>query len=122
MRVPTTAVSPGARLARPIYGVLGQVLLREGMTLTAGFLKRLKELGVTEVYIEGGVTDSEDPLYPLSEETRARAYQILAHFAVDPSQTGPVQEVIEDIVEQVVFHNGILETISNISTWDTSAS
>lgn len=39
------------RVARNIYSAEGHVLLTEGMPLTAGYIERLKELGVASLYI-----------------------------------------------------------------------
>lgn len=115
MRVPVDAVVPGSRLARPVYGVMGQVLLREGVALTPAFIKRLQELGVLEVYIQGGAPDGEDPI---SAETRCRAFQMLAQFAADPGRKVPVREVIGKIMDDILARKGVVESIGSISTYD----
>ena len=45
-------VTPGNRLAKPLLGERGTILLREDYELTESILNKLKELGVSGLYID----------------------------------------------------------------------
>lgn len=46
----------GSRLAKAVTGRNGIVILGEGAELTPFYIKRLKEMGITHVYLDGGET------------------------------------------------------------------
>ncbi|HHY10057.1 MAG TPA: HD domain-containing protein [Firmicutes bacterium] len=71
--VPITELRPGMVLGRTILGGGGQILLRRGVTLTAGYINFLQKYPLSAVYISSG-TDvvAEDVI---SDETRLAAIQ-----------------------------------------------
>lgn len=75
---PISRVTPGDRLARPIYGPGGRLLLSEGHPLTGAEIERLVELGVRAVYIDDGRGEQIRVDELVREETRAEAAQALA--------------------------------------------
>ena len=52
--VPIEIVRPPAYLARSILDREGKIILNKGTPLHGHYLERLKELGITSVYVEGG--------------------------------------------------------------------
>lgn len=71
--VPITMCQPGMKLAKRIYSEDGLILLGERMELTATLIRRLRECGISFVYIQDSKT--EDLVIPdlVSDETRLRA-------------------------------------------------
>ncbi len=53
MNLPVSHLTPGMRLARPVYGYRGQMLLNKGVELTTSYIKGLKEHRVLAVAVEG---------------------------------------------------------------------
>jgi hypothetical protein len=115
MRVPLAAVSPGTTLSRPIYGVMGQILLREGVKLTARSIRRLQELGVSAVHIDLGIPEPEDPI---SEHTRCYAHQMLAQLASNLPNKVQVREVVQSILDEILESEAIIQGMNSISTYD----
>ncbi|MBC7105745.1 MAG: DUF3391 domain-containing protein, partial [Firmicutes bacterium] len=53
-RVPVDLLRPGMKVARPVYGPYGQLLLNAGVVLNAAYIRRLRALGVASLYIDEG--------------------------------------------------------------------
>ena len=75
--VPLDASIAGYYLARPVYNEFGTILVNEGTELTESIIRRLKQLGVTHLYIiDPKLSDIEwAKVMDVSEETRSRAAQ-----------------------------------------------
>jgi HD-GYP domain-containing protein (c-di-GMP phosphodiesterase class II) len=58
------------RLGKKIYNEEGLVLLNERVELTQSILRRLKQYGITRLYIEDSRTEDIVPQDPISDETR----------------------------------------------------
>ena len=66
-------VSSGMKLAKPLYSADGQILLNSGLELTERYVKRLKDVDVTYIYIEDDITKDIDIPDIISEQTRVEA-------------------------------------------------
>lgn len=119
-------------LARPIYSEFGTILMKEGTQLTARSIRRLKQLGVTHVYIIDprleGMTWSKE--WDVSEETRMRALQMIRK-AFDGAASGTywqerypreVQQqsdaVFEDLLSDIRDNKQRMIMFSHIYIWD----
>jgi HD-GYP domain-containing protein (c-di-GMP phosphodiesterase class II) len=74
---PTSALQPGAKLAKPVYSSNGNILLAAGKELSAAMIKRLLDLNVTQVYIDDPRTEDLVIEDAVSEETRNRAVKVV---------------------------------------------
>ena len=96
-------VIPGTKLAKPIYGAHGLVLVRENFELTDGIICRLKELGYPGVYIEDEI--SEDIVFndvindKIRLETAFRLEEMLRNNESLDKITPFVSEIVECIIE-----------------------
>lgn len=52
-RVPIDKIKPGMKLSRPIVNEMDVVLIGEGVELTDTLIKRIRDMGISSVYIEG---------------------------------------------------------------------
>ena len=76
MRLVTTrAIQEGTELAKPIYNDKGQILIQKNVQLTPFMIQRLKELGITYVYVRDSLTDDIMINSPISEDLRIEAIQ-----------------------------------------------
>lgn len=73
----TSALQPGAILAKPIYSSNGNVLLAAGKELSAAMIQRLLDLNVSQVYIDDPRTSDLIIEDAMSEQTRARAMKVV---------------------------------------------
>jgi hypothetical protein len=63
-RIAKEALLPGMKLAKPIMGQNGMVMLVEGTELTEKWIDRIQDMDVTGVFVEG----ASEPAVPLDEE------------------------------------------------------
>ncbi len=66
-------ITPGMKLAKPLYTAEGIVLLNAGIELSKRFVNRLKELQVTYIYVEDALTKDIDIPDVIGEKTRLEA-------------------------------------------------
>lgn len=69
-------ISQGMRLAKPLYSADGQILLNAGSELTERYIRRLKELDVTYIYIEDEITQDIDIPDVVSERARVESIAV----------------------------------------------
>lgn len=68
-------ITPGTILARTIYSETGQILLRQGTTITNQMLQRLRKLGISYIYIKDELTEGIVADSTLSTRLRLEAIQ-----------------------------------------------
>jgi len=64
LRIAKEALSPGMKLAKPIMGRNGMVMLAEGTELSEKWIDRIQDMDVTGVFVEG----ASEPAVPLADE------------------------------------------------------
>lgn len=124
-----TSLQPGMKLAKKIYNDEGLILLSENAELTEGLIRRLKELGLNQVYIADRLTD--DIVIPemISEETRRKAMQeIRTNFRkiTEPAVRGRVYpflgktflKVVESILSDLSSREDVMIMMMNINSTD----
>lgn len=97
-------ITPGMKLAKPLYTAEGIVLLNAGIELTKRFVNRLKELEVTYIYVEDDLTKDIDIPDVIGEKTRLEAVaaakglieQIKVGKGVDAGQAKKVANMLVD--------------------------
>lgn len=116
----------GAVLARPVINSVGQVLLREGITLTTNYINRLKNYGFDVVFIEDDRLDDVEIRIIISEETRKIAYETikkLSNYIGDGQENllemGPVRNTVLKMINDVLYNTDIVGNLSEIRGYDT---
>lgn len=69
-------VQPGMEIGRTIYGAGGEVLLAAGVTLNAKFIDRLRQIGISAVYIQDDMAKDIEIDDVISDRTRLEARQV----------------------------------------------
>jgi len=87
-------VRPGMILAKPLYNFQGELLVREGITLTAKQIWILKSWGVRPVWIEGDSEETERK--EMAPEVEAR--DAGGHVLTEKSSEPPDLEVMVEIM------------------------
>lgn len=127
----TTALEPGAKLAKTIYTSGGSPLLTAGKELTSSMIQRLITLGVTHVYIQDPRTDDIVPEDVVSEETRNRAVKVVyesfsqmiemrkwKRTIANPRLGREFRRAFEDILYDLQSHKQVMLHLSQIYTTD----
>lgn len=107
------------RLARPIITEGYFELLAEGTLLKSEYISKLKEIGISEVFVDDGIIN---PQYvklirdEVSEKCVEKVKNILARHTIGHNKdySGKIGEDIENIVESILSEEKIVEQIYDI--------
>ncbi|TDT51319.1 HD-GYP domain-containing protein (c-di-GMP phosphodiesterase class II) [Fonticella tunisiensis] len=117
-------VNPGDVLAQSLLGVDGTILLREGVTLTERYIKKLMELEIEYIYIKDDRLDDIKSLDPEFLKIKIAATKSLSKVFSrlqynDKSSIKDVMATIADIVEYLIDNKEINSTyLLELKTFD----
>ncbi|MDX8360850.1 HD-GYP domain-containing protein [Cytobacillus sp. IB215316] len=77
--VSVDSIHQGTKLAKPIYNDFGQTLINNDIELTNRMIQRLKQLGITFVYINDNRTNDINPKQAISIDLRKEAIKEIEH-------------------------------------------
>jgi len=112
-------VKDGDILARAIVTEEYNELLPKGTALKTDYIKRLSELGVTEVYIEGeGITEQEAAILKdeVKEKCREQVQTIISKhtYKTDNSDMVILSKTTEDIISNILEDENVVEQVYEI--------
>ena len=113
----------GLALSKNIYNSKGQVLLRSGTVLTRHYVKRLKELGFSYVFVNDGLIDDISLDEVISEETRVQAVNCIRatmdNVKNDKTiKTSSLNKVVCCIVDDLANNKEMMLNLSDIRSYD----
>ncbi len=95
-------VLPGSKLAKPLYGNQGVILLRENVELTESILQRLKGLGYTGIYVEDEISEGIEIQDIVDESLRLKTAARLEEIVNNNGNIAEMTPMIKDIVENII--------------------
>lgn len=122
-QVSVNRLKAGDILGRTIYSNQGRVLLGRGIVLTPPYIVRLRELGITIVYIDDEETRDIIIEDIISEEHRREAI-ISIEQSSDAVRIGKdfsgfeVKKAVSNIVEDILFQKEILLSLMDMRSFD----
>lgn len=122
-QVSVDSLKLGDVLGKAIYSSSGRVLLGRGVKLTALFIAKLRDLGITVVYIEDDRFKDVVIEDVVSEERRRDAMEVLEK-SVDFIRMGKnldgvnMRDTITNIVEEILFKEEILINVMDMRSKD----
>ncbi|PLR77561.1 metal-dependent phosphohydrolase [Bacillus sp. V3-13] len=126
--MPIDQVVQGEYLAKPIFASDGRALLEENVLLTFGLLSRLRQMGITALYIKDSsnpeiMIDEEDVI---SQETKREAASLLSTL-YQYVQSGEkdfklkaVSKVASSIIDEITLRKEVLAHLNDIRTKDNA--
>lgn len=113
----------GMKLGKTIYNEQGNVLLSEGIEINESYARKLKRIGITDIYIEDGISEGVEVEDVISEETRRTSRAILRDIVKDVSvkdsvKRDKVREVAKKIVSELFGNKNILVNMMDIKSVD----
>lgn len=121
--VDLTDAAVGRKLANNIYDDMGRVLLRRGVELTPGYVRRLRDKGFRSVYALNELAPDVMAEAALSEETRIQAANVMRDFAVRATEgrtvdLGAINETVDGILESLSRRRDAIMNLVTIKTID----
>lgn len=129
-RIPTYALRPGIEVARPVFNRNGQVLLARGAVLTGKFIDRLKDQGVSALYVEDGLLPDVEVDDVIGEDTRSKTVSMVNNLIGDQVQdpasiikratimSKDLLSAISDIVDRLMTNRDVMVNLMDIRTID----
>ncbi|MFA9559870.1 HD-GYP domain-containing protein [Evansella sp. AB-rgal1] len=119
-------------IAKPIYNEHGQILLNKGYTLTSSMIHRLKEKGVTYVYIEDNTTKDIYVDDVITDRTRIESLEVIKdNFltiskemtlgkSIDMDKLSPsFSRIVTNILTEITSHKEAVSMLSNVFCYDS---
>lgn len=115
------AVNQGEQLGKHIFASDGRILLNEGVTLTVGLLSKLRQMGVTSLFIKDDRFDDIEVEEVVSETTRRETIQALSDSIQYMQQgknlnTEEIQSNVNSIIEEILQNAEVLIHLTDIRT------
>lgn len=123
-RVNINYVRPGMRLACPIFTSDGSVLLGCGVELTQRYIDRLKERGISNIYIDDELSEGIEVKDVISDETRIKAKKIIKNVAFDIMENNKISEasqitkIVNQIIDELLDNNDVLVNLNDMRLMD----
>lgn len=122
-RVSVDRLNEGDILGRTIYSSQERVLLGRGVPLTASFISRLKQMGITIVYINDEQTRDIIIEDVISEENRRNATTLieLASDAINLKKNFDefgIKKAVNNIVEDILYQKEIILNLMDMRSFD----
>ncbi len=113
----------GAKLGKSIFNLQGNVLLSAGAKLNSKYIKRLRSLGISELFIEDEISYGVEVEDFISENTRLKAkvaiYNVLQKAATtNKVDREAVHSVARNLVEEVLANGRIMIDLTDIKSTD----
>lgn len=113
----------GDVLGKTIYSSKGRVLLGKGVKLTPLFISKLRDMGITIVYIEDDRFDDIVVEDVITEEQRWEAMELIEQSSqairLGKDLDGfELKRIVSNIVEQILFKKEILVSVMDIRSRD----
>lgn len=107
------------RVARNIYSAEGQVLLTEGKPLTAGYIERLKELGVVSLYIIDDKIGRIEVDELVTVQTRIDATKIVKETMTNLKNdhgwdSGKIVETVGRMMEELIANRHVIYNLVDV--------
>lgn len=122
-QISVNRVKEGDVLGRTIFSHDGRVLLGRGMPLNSSYIARLKELGISIVFVDDEETKDVVIEDVISEEHRREALITLQHSGeavrIGKDLDGfKVKRAINNIIEDILFQKEIFLSLTDMRSYD----
>ncbi|MCG0274863.1 MAG: HD-GYP domain-containing protein [Thermosediminibacteraceae bacterium] len=120
MKLPTTHLSPGMKLAKPVYGNCGELLLNRGVVLTEQYIKALRRNNVLVVDVEGPVPyDEMEVKEELSVQLRIETMRKLYSFTKKADiPLSAFMESVEALLEEIISGKTVVDYLVDLCSSD----
>lgn len=122
-RVNINSIQFGVKLARTIFNSDGGVLLTKGIELKESYIEKLKNHGVSEVYLDDDISADLKMEDVIREQTRNEAVVLVKkmmnsyHFSAS-LDVECVKKMVNKIIDELLVNGDILYNLSEIKSVD----
>jgi len=92
-KIPASKLEPGMKLAKPIVGKNGMVMLGEGTELTEKWVERIQDMEIASVFIEG------PPVQTISKEEALANLDARFNLVQDKPFMNSIKKLVQEHIE-----------------------
>jgi HD-GYP domain-containing protein (c-di-GMP phosphodiesterase class II) len=120
LKISTKFLVPGMKLARPVYGKNGELLLKKGTVLTAGYIMSLRRCGILAVDVDGLTDLSEEYRNLMEDEIRSDVMNVVREWSLEGEKRGfeKVTKTVERIVDEILAGKEVVGNLTEICSAD----
>ncbi|AVX19257.1 HD domain-containing protein [Carboxydocella sporoproducens DSM 16521] len=109
--ISTNRLQPGDKLAKPVYGTAGGLIMPANLPLTREHIERLLKQGVQQVYLDDPRVADLQIEEPIREITRIKVIKVLQEAMQEIGKKGlavslnskAIEEVIHELHEELIY-------------------
>jgi HD-GYP domain-containing protein (c-di-GMP phosphodiesterase class II) len=115
----------GEKLGKHIFASDGRILLNVGVTLTIGLISKLRQMGVSSIFVKDDRFADVEMEEVVSETTRRKAVSALANsiqfIQKDKQMDGKsISDIVDKMIEEVMSNPDVLFHLTDIWTKDNN--
>lgn len=118
-------MTEGMVLGKPVYNDNGNVLLREGVVLTMGYISKIVEMDVSGLYIDDVFSKKIEVKDVISEELRSNSVKAARHLLLETGNgknyqksMEEVDKCIEKIMDEILSTDSAVINMINVKSHD----
>jgi len=122
--VPVNELRPGMKIARSVYGSDSRLLLGAGVTLTPELLKRIRDLGISGLYIKDEFVGEIEVQDIISEKLKTRSLTVVRQcfekVRVEPKiDLRQISSLVSSILDEVLSFSSLLVSMIDVRSKDS---
>lgn len=92
-KIPVDKLTPGMKLAKPVVGKNGMVMLGEGTELSEKWIERIRDMEITSIFIDG------PPLQTISKEEALANLEARFVLAEGKPFMNSIKKIVKEHIE-----------------------
>lgn len=122
-KVRVERVLSGVKLGKAIFTPDGRILLDQGIELKESYLDKIREFGISEIYVEDEISQDIEVRDVICDKTRTEAKSLIKELFSRHSFTvafdfEQVKALVERIIDEILANEDLLVNLSDIRLVD----
>lgn len=122
-KVQTDKAQLGAKLARDVFSRDGGILLSQGAELKESYIEKLKNYGITELFIDDDISAGVEITDVVRANTRRDGERLIRDMMAsysfsDTLEVENVKELVNEIINELMDNDDIIDNLSTIRSVD----
>lgn len=124
--IPVENAKSGMILGKTLYGLSGELLLRQGITLEESYIQSILRLGYNGIYIEDEISDGIEISDLINDELRNKTVQTIKNTFISLENSGRLAEknveqlkdLIQNIIDELIEKQVMMVDIVDLKVFD----
>lgn len=124
-KINVTSLKSGEKLGKTIYSSSGEILLKEGTPLTEAYIRKLKKVGVSFVFIEDNGSSNLSSRDVVSKDTRAAAVRQVKDILLKTRESGKlviepesIYSTVSEFTDQLFYSKTLAYNLNELRNQD----